>query len=72
MGIGLLAISTLNASIVDQNCNRYAAASVRAEFRAFGFSSQEEVDEAFDWYKQVCEEANTNGETLLEPAFVSN
>lgn len=61
----MLFMSTSVFALVD--CMSYAKKSMRAEFMAYGFDSQEEVDEAISWYFNACNEA---GGDIDNPVFL--
>ena len=42
------------------NCESYARAAMRAEFMAYGFDNQAQVDQALEYYENACIAADGN------------
>ena len=62
--ITLAIFSNINAQ---KDCDAYARKAVEAEFMEYGFSSQQEVDEAKEFYYNSCTEAGGN---IDDPVFM--
>lgn len=49
------------------NCGNYAIAAMQAEFMAYGFDNQAQVNQAIEYYENAC---NVAGGNIEMPVFL--
>jgi hypothetical protein len=62
-----MALVVLFSANAQTDCKSYAKKAMQAEFMAYGFDSQEAVNEAINFYYNACTEA---GGDIENPVFI--